>query len=229
MCIDIRLLITPLSSLSIDVTVSDYSFIIVVLRYTASDYSFIIVVHRYTASDYSFIIVVHRYTASDYSFIIFVHRYTASDYSFIIFVHRYTASDYSFQTFLYSKQIEQSCIYMCVRGIDLVTGPIRFWDLFWQCGIFWFSFNTWPVYLQRRRDYWLSTLAYLELAVVVIVWLLDLQPVHITINVVSSNPVHGEVYSMPHYAIKFVSDLRQVGGFLHVFRFPPKIKLTETI
>jgi hypothetical protein len=29
----------------------------------------------------------------------------------------------------------------------------------------------------------------------------------------SSNPVHGEVYSIQHYVIKFVSDLRQVGGF----------------
>ena len=25
----------------------------------------------------------------------------------------------------------------------------------------------------------------------------------------------GEVYSVQHYVIKFVSDLRQVGGFLH--------------
>ena len=31
----------------------------------------------------------------------------------------------------------------------------------------------------------------------------------------NSNPVHGEVYSIQHYVIKFVSDLRQVGGFLH--------------
>ena len=28
----------------------------------------------------------------------------------------------------------------------------------------------------------------------------------------SSNPVHGEVYSIYHYVIKFVSDLRQFGG-----------------
>jgi hypothetical protein len=35
----------------------------------------------------------------------------------------------------------------------------------------------------------------------------------ITTKVVSSNPVHGEVYSIQHYVIKFVSDLRQVGGF----------------
>jgi len=31
------------------------------------------------------------------------------------------------------------------------------------------------------------------------------------------------------YAIKFVSDLRQVGGFLRVFQFLPPIKLTATI
>ena len=29
-----------------------------------------------------------------------------------------------------------------------------------------------------------------------------------------------------HYVIKFISDLRQVGGFLRVLRFPPPIKLT---
>ena len=63
-----------------------------------------------------------------------------------------------------------------------------------------------------------------------IVWLLDLQlhmqSVPITINIVSLNPAHGEVYSIQHYVIKFVSDLRQVGCFL---RFPPPIKLTATI
>jgi hypothetical protein len=37
---------------------------------------------------------------------------------------------------------------------------------------------------------------------------------------VSSNP--GEVYSIQHYVIKFVSDLRQGDG-------PPPIKLTSTI
>ena len=30
-----------------------------------------------------------------------------------------------------------------------------------------------------------------------------------------------------HYVIKFVSDLRQVGGFLRVLRFPPLIKKTD--
>ena len=33
----------------------------------------------------------------------------------------------------------------------------------------------------------------------------------ITTKVVSSNPAHGKVYSLQHYMIKFVSDLRQVG------------------
>jgi hypothetical protein len=31
--------------------------------------------------------------------------------------------------------------------------------------------------------------------------------------------VHGEVYSIQQYVITFVSDLRQVGGFLRVLRF----------
>jgi hypothetical protein len=50
--------------------------------------------------------------------------------------------------------------------------------------------------------------------------------VPITTKVVSSNPVDGEVYSIQYYAIKFVSDLRQVEGFLRVLQFPPPIKLT---
>jgi hypothetical protein len=45
----------------------------------------------------------------------------------------------------------------------------------------------------------------------------------------SSNLAHGKVYVIQHYVIKFVSDLRQVGGFLRVLRFAPPIKLTTTI
>ena len=56
-----------------------------------------------------------------------------------------------------------------------------------------------------------------------------MQSVHITTNIVSSNPAHGELYSIQHYVVKFVSDLRQIGGFLRIFRFPPPIKLTATI
>jgi hypothetical protein len=41
-----------------------------------------------------------------------------------------------------------------------------------------------------------------------------MQAVPITIKVVSSNPIHGEEYWMQHYVIKFVSNLRQVRGFL---------------
>jgi len=36
-------------------------------------------------------------------------------------------------------------------------------------------------------------------------------------------------WGVQHYVLKFVSDLRQVGGFLRVLRFPPPIKLTTTI
>ena len=37
---------------------------------------------------------------------------------------------------------------------------------------------------------------------------LPVQSVPITTNVVNSNLVHGEMYSIQHYVIKFVSDLR---------------------
>ena len=43
------------------------------------------------------------------------------------------------------------------------------------------------------------------------------------------NPRSGEVYSIQHYVIKFVSDLWQVGCFLQVLLFPLPIKLIATI
>ena len=52
-----------------------------------------------------------------------------------------------------------------------------------------------------------------------------MQSVPITTNVVSLNPTQAK----QHYVIKFVSDLREVGGFLLVLRFPPTTKLIATI
>ena len=43
-----------------------------------------------------------------------------------------------------------------------------------------------------------------------------MQSVYITTHGVISNPAHGEVYSIQHYVIKFVTNLRQVRGFLRV-------------
>jgi hypothetical protein len=37
---------------------------------------------------------------------------------------------------------------------------------------------------------------------------------------------NGKVYSIQHYVIKCVSDLRKVCGFLRIHRFPPSITLT---
>ena len=42
-------------------------------------------------------------------------------------------------------------------------------------------------------------------------------------------PRSGRVYSIQHYVIKFVNDLRQVGGFLRVLQLPPPIKLAATV
>jgi len=73
----------------------------------------------------------------------------------------------------------------------------------------------------------------LHIYIETVVWLLHLQlpvqSVSITPKVVSSNPVHDKVYSIQHYVIKFISDLRQVGGFLQVPRLLPPIKLIATI
>ena len=58
---------------------------------------------------------------------------------------------------------------------------------------------------------------------------LPMQSVPIATDVVSSNLANDEVYPIQHYVIKFVSDLRQVGGLFRVLRFPPPIKLSATI
>ena len=42
---------------------------------------------------------------------------------------------------------------------------------------------------------------------------ISIQCLAIITNFVSSNTAHGEVYSIQLYVIKFVNDLRQVGGF----------------
>jgi hypothetical protein len=54
-----------------------------------------------------------------------------------------------------------------------------------------------------------------------------MKAVPITTTVVSSNPAHGEVYSIQRYEIKFVSDF--VTGSLPVLLLPPPIKMTATI
>jgi hypothetical protein len=44
----------------------------------------------------------------------------------------------------------------------------------------------------------------------------NVHSVPISTKVVSWNPIHGEIYSIQHSVITFVSNLRQVGGFLIV-------------
>ena len=52
---------------------------------------------------------------------------------------------------------------------------------------------------------------------------------NIDIDKCKFEPCSSEVYSIQHYVITFVHDLRQVGGFLRVLLFPPPIKLISTI
>jgi hypothetical protein len=48
-------------------------------------------------------------------------------------------------------------------------------------------------------------------------------PVPIITKVVSFNSFHREVHTIEHYVIKFVSDMRQICGFLRVHRRGPQI------
>jgi hypothetical protein len=47
-------------------------------------------------------------------------------------------------------------------------------------------------------------------------------------KVVNLNPTHGKVYSIQHYVIKFVNDLRQDDVVLWMFLFPLPVKLKTT-
>jgi hypothetical protein len=58
---------------------------------------------------------------------------------------------------------------------------------------------------------------------VVVIVQLPVQSVPITTKVVSSNPVHGMVYCLHHYVIKFVSDLQQVD--LYIKGTPENLKM----
>ena len=58
---------------------------------------------------------------------------------------------------------------------------------------------------------------------------MHVQAVPITTKVASSNPAHGEVYSIKLYVITFVSDQQQACGLLRVLRFPAPIRFTTTI
>jgi hypothetical protein len=92
------------------------------------------------------------------------------------------------------------------------------------------------LYFQLLNGY--ITFFYLHVYVFEIIYLLAIHPVFmyyeglydlIHKHDVNFYFIHGEVYSKQHYVIKFVSDLRQVSGFLRVLQFPSPIKLTTTI
>jgi hypothetical protein len=74
--------------------------------------------------------------------------------------------------------------------------------------------SSWIIFIFRRYDQYNSRYCIVE--------------GHEVIDVVSSNPAHGEVNSLQHYVIKFGSDLRQIGGFLRVLSFRETIVLSTS-
>ena len=107
-----------------------------------------------------------------------------------------------------SQEYEQSCI--CVLGISVLSLVLRLLDwileLSWKCGILFFIFFVSGNY----GSFFSQSITVLDYSnqiwAAMIVWQLDLQlpvqSVPITTKVVSSNPTHGEVYSIQHYVIK---------------------------
>jgi hypothetical protein len=94
----------------------------------------------------------------------------------------------------------------------LVFRNSNFKKMQWTC-----SFNFIPSTIGRGHDRMVVELK------------LPMRSMSITTQSVSSYPAHGEVYLIQLYVIKFVSDVRQVGGFLRVLWFPLPIKLTAMI
>ena len=56
-----------------------------------------------------------------------------------------------------------------------------------------------------------------------------MQSVSITTKILNLNSVHGEVYSIKHYVIKFLSDLRQVGAWFSPLNFLTTIKVVSKL
>ena len=96
---------------------------------------------------------------------------------------------------------------------DLATYPYSSAVKGWNNG----KFNCYLGFSYLYRKHFLEETNLLPYGIVKILYHLQqpMQSVPITTDFVSSNLDQGEVYPIQHYVIKFVSDLRQVGGFLH--------------
>ena len=131
--------------------------------------------------------------------------------------------------------------YLIVPSKDLDFQRHMSWSFYGQwievrggCSFCWYWWNYWLSLfkLSFHKSTWTLQKIMLN-GIICIINILDIQllvqSVYIITKVVSSNPDHVEVYSIQHCLIKFVSDLRQVCGFLRVLRCPPPLKLTATI
>ena len=90
----------------------------------------------------------------------------------------------------------------------------------------WLSPNWCKIYISRTSPLNLKmSVTFFWIMFFFIRWMSDRMVVgSITTNIVISNPVHDEVYSIQQYMVKFVCDLRQIGGFLRELWFSPPIK-----
>jgi hypothetical protein len=97
--------------------------------------------------------------------------------------------------------------YIIFVAISHATKPCVVYDKKWS----WYCKRVW--YMETKTRYGIISL-----------W--DQRLVRNTLNIYHHSD---EVSLIQHYVIKFISDLRQVSGFLWALWFPPQITLTTTI
>ena len=118
---------------------------------------------------------------------------------------------------VYPRHFSLKCLYqtrkVCgrvfcrARGIDFAS-LFDFDIWFWNVRTMWYFFFI--LLFWYTVSYWLQ---------------IKISPLKLWVR----NPVNDYVYSIKHYVIKFVNDLRKICGFLRLPRFPPPIQLRVKI
>jgi hypothetical protein len=166
-----------------------YSWRLIAPLFMASDYPFI---YGVWLPPYSWRLITLLLMASDYPFI---YGVWLPLYWWRLITPLLMASDYPFAIFKFPHTFSRVVCLLCqVKEKRVVISFIR-----WH-SVFYFS-NQFSIELSRVLEFE----AFLEMWYIIVI-----KRVFVTTKVVSSNPVHGEVYWIQHYAIKFVSDLWQV-------------------
>jgi hypothetical protein len=144
---------------------------------------------------------------------------------------------------IYFYSCQSTCTFVCTQlteNTKCVPNCFLFFFYGYVCSPSWQSLHVPILYLQNTcfcNSFWLvatfTSCIQLETDIHLVTTEIWLALQRVERREGESNPwlakMKWYVCSNVHYVIKFVSDLRQVSGFLRILRFPPPIKLTATI